>query len=178
WPQVGPTRSTPRRGAGGDHWVSWNAGEVPTTPGQLYAIRLRPTNGVALQPYWSDDDLYPDGTGYRGREANPARHDYYIAVFSDNDGTINTISVRSNGYTNLAGWHGGWAQSYTAQGTSFAGASLMATTGGPGGWQFSVRVHVHAGAPDGPQVGPSKTMPAAFAPFAGVAGAAFGPGEA
>src|SRR5262249_39212172 len=120
---------------------------------------------------------YPDGTGYRGRSSDPARHDYYVAVFSDNDGTINTISVRSNGYTNLAGWRGRWAQSYTALGTSLAGASLMGTVGGPAGGQCSVRVHVPAGTPDGPQVGPTKTMPAAFAPFAGVAGVAFGTGE-
>lgn len=102
WPLVGTVRTTPRRGYGADHWVSWNAGEVPTTPGQTYAIKLRATSGVNIQPYWSNDSFYPSGTGYRGRQSSPAGRDYYVAVFSDNDGTINTISVRTPGFNHLA----------------------------------------------------------------------------
>lgn len=177
WPQVGPTRSVNRGGSGGDHWVAWQAGEVPTMPGRMYAIRLYATNGVNIQPYWSLDSLYPQGTGYRESQSNPAEHDYYIVIFSDNDGTIATMMVRSSGYNYLVGWYDRWAQSYTARGISLAGASLMVTIGGAGGWDFSVRVTVHSGSPDGPQVGPTKVMPCAFAPFAGVAGVCYSRGE-
>lgn len=179
WPQVGPARSRSRGGYGGDHWVSWDAGEVATTPGQTYAIRLFASNGVNIQPYWSDDSFYTGGRGYRGNQASPANHDYYIIVYSDNDGTIHTMTNRSHGYNNLfAEYHQKFAQSYTARGTSFAGSTLMATLGGASGWNFTVQVSLHSGTPGGPQVGPTKTMPCAFAPFAGVAGAAFALGEA
>jgi hypothetical protein len=177
WPQVGPTRSVNRGGYGADHWVAWQAGEVSTVPGRKYAIRLDATSGVNIQPYWSNDSLYSYGTGYRESQSNPANHDYYIVVFSDNDGTIATMMVRSCGYTHLAGWYDRWAQSYTARGTSLAGAALMGTLGGGSGWDFSVRVTVHSGSPNGPQVGPTKVMPCAYAPFAGVAGVCYSRGE-
>lgn len=178
WPQVGPARRRSRGGYGGDHWVSWNAGEVPTTPGETCAIRLRAINGPNIQPYWSPDAYYPQGTGYRNSQSSPAGHDYYIAVFSDNDGTIHTITNRRSGYHHLfQNFQQKVAQSWTARGTSFAGSTLMVTVGGSDGWRFTCNISVHAGTPGGPQIGPTKTMPNAFAPFAGVAGAAFAPGE-
>lgn len=175
WPQVGPTRST-QRGGGGDHWASWQGGEVPTTPGERYAVRLEATNAVNIQPYWCDDSFYPQGTGYRGSQAGPAHHDYYMAVFSDSTETLATILPRS-GEIPLTDWWEKWAQSYTAQSTSFAGCTLMGSVGGSGGWDFPVKVSVHHGGPDGPQIGPTKTMPSGFRPFIGVLGASFAPGE-
>lgn len=178
WPQVGPTRNRTRGGYGGDHWVSWDGGEVPTVPGEMYAIRLYSTSGVNIQPYWCNDSFYPQGRGYRGNQASPANHDYYIIVFSDNDGTLHTMTNRSFRYLSLfEDFHQKFAQSYKARGGHFAGSTLMATTGGKEGWEFSVRVSVHQGTPGGPQIGPAKIMPCAFAPYSGVAGAAFGPDE-
>jgi len=177
WPQVGPTRSCGRGGYGSDHWVGWQAGEVHTLPGRTYAVRLFATNGIHIQPYWSDDGFYPHGTGYRGSQAGPAGHDYYVAVFSDSDDSRATLMVRSAGIGPLEGWYERWAQSYTAHGTSLAGAALFGTRGGSGGWDFSVRIKVHEGAPDGPQVGPTKTMPCAYAPFFGLAGVSYSRGE-
>ncbi len=177
WPQVGPTRSCGRGGYGADHWVGWQAGEVPTLPGQTYAVRLFATNGIHIQPYWSDDSFYPLGTGFRGGQAGPAGHDYYVAVFSDSDDTRATLIVRSAGIGPLEGWYERWAQAYTAHGTSLAGAALFGSRGGSGGWDFSVRVKVREGTPDGPQVGPTKTMPCAFAPFFGLAGVSYSRGE-
>ncbi len=179
WTQVGPTRSVNRGGSGGDHWVSWDGGEVTTTAGNRYAVRLSASNGISIQPFWSNDTFYASGTGYRATQSNPAGHDYYMAVFADNDGTTATIMVRSGNIGNLPslGWKTMWAQGYTARGTSFAASSLMATVGGSSGWNFTIKAHVHSGSPSGPQVGPTKTVPVAFRPFIGCAGVAFGPGE-
>ncbi len=178
WPQIGTRQSVNRSGLGADHWVGWDAGEVVTKPGKTYAVRLYATNGVNIQPYWCNDSLVPNGTGYRGSQNSPAGHDYYIIVFSDSDGTIHTMTNRSAKYLRLFQvYHDRFAQSYTARGGAFAGSSLMATLGGSSGWRFNVRVSVHSGTPGGPQIGPAKIMPCAFAPFAGVAGAAFGPNE-
>jgi hypothetical protein len=178
WHQTGPTRSVNRQGYGADHWVAWDHGEVPTIPGHRYALRLTATSGVNIQPYWSDDSNYTDGTAYHASGASLG-HDYYMAVFSDNDDTLATMQIRSAGYANLASdtFHGKWAQTYTAQGSSLAGAMLMATLGGASGWQFSVSVSLHEGGPEGPQIGPAKTMPCAYAPFFGVAGVSFSRGE-
>jgi hypothetical protein len=175
WLQEGPTRSV-QRGTYGDHWVSWDAGEVETTPGLRYAVRLYGTTGN-IQPSWRNDSLYPSGTGYRTNQSNPANHDYYIAVFSDKDGTINTMTPRSGNIGSLAGWWDRWAQSYTAQGSSLAGGCLMGTLGGSSGWDFEVRVTVRSGTPGGPQVGPTKVMPVGFRPFIGVAGVCYSQNE-
>lgn len=173
WPQVGPTRSVNRSGSGGDHWVAWQAGEVPTVPGCKYAIRLDATSGVNIQPYWSIDSLYPHGTGYREGQSNPAGHDYYIAVFSDNDGTIATIIVPSPDET-LAAWRDRWAQSYTARGTSLAGACLMAATAGQ---HFDIVITIHQNTPDGPQIGPTKIMPSSGIAGGDMVGVCYDRGE-
>lgn len=178
WPQVGPTRSVGRGGSNSDHWVSWNAGQVSTTPGTRYAVRLYGTSSVNIQPYWSDDSLYPQGTGYRTTQSQPAGHDYFIVVFCDNDQTIQTLTPLSSNISSLAGWWDAWAQSYTARGASLAGASLMGTVGGGvGGWEFTVRVSVHAVTPVGIQVGPTKVMPTAFRAYDGVAGVCYSENE-
>jgi len=175
WPQVGPTRSVGRGGYGGDHWVAWQAGEVPTVPGRTYALRLYATNGVNIQPYWCSDGYYPNGTGYRNTQSNPAGHDYYMVVFADNDDTIATIQIRSTGLDNLAGWWDAWAQSYTARGTSLAGGALFGTVGA---WSFTATCSVHRTTPNGPQVGPTKVIPSVYGvSTAGVAGVCFSQGE-
>jgi hypothetical protein len=179
WPQVGPTRRRGRGGSFGDHWVSWDAGEVPTTPGKSYALRLEATNGVKIQPFWSDDNLYPKGSGFRNEPAEPVEHDYHMFIFSDNDGTVATMLVRSPGFGTLAAdeYRERWAQSYTAGGTSLAGTTVMGSLGGSAGWKFSAHCEIHQETPDGPPIGPRKTMPCAFAPFVGIVGVSYNPGE-
>lgn len=180
WPQVGPERVVGRQGYGGDHWAAWNSGDVPLTPGTMYAVRLEAVNGPNIQPYWCDDSFYPYGRGYRATQSAPVNRDYFMAVFTDNDGTLATMQARDWDSGILAGatFYDRWAQSYQARGSSLAGAAVRATIGGgSGGWNFPLRISVHAGAPDGPQVGPVKTMPNAFAPYIGQSGVSYNPGE-
>jgi hypothetical protein len=175
WPQVGPKRSVGRGGYGADHWVAWQAGELPATPGKTYALRLYDPSGVNIQPYWCNDSFYPQGRGYRWNEENPANHDYYVAIFSDNDDTIGTITIRNSNLGNLEANKSEWAQSYTARGTSFGGVCLLAFTG----VRIDTTVTVHQGTPNGPQVGPAKRLPQSVPPQGGidVVGISFSRGE-
>jgi hypothetical protein len=175
WPLVGTERSCTRGGYGADHWVSWHRGEVQLTPGETYAVKLRDQYSRAIQPYWCNDSYYANGTGYRGSQSSPANHDYYIAVFADNDNTCATVLPRSSGLNNLMGWKDGWAQSFKAKGTSFAGAALFGTDGN---WEFTATCSVHANSPNGTQIGPTKTVPSVYGVSScGVAGVCFSRGE-
>lgn len=177
WPQVGPERVVSRQGYGADHWASWDAGQVPLVAGTMYAVRLFANDGPNVQPYWCDDSLYPQGRGYRATNASPAGHDYYIAVFTDSDGTIATMQTRDYDGGNLAGSSQRWAQSYTARGPYLAGVAAKATLGGVDGWNFPLKITIRPSTPSSGPVGPAKIMPNAFAPYIGVSGVAYNPGE-
>ena len=71
-PQIGPMKKS-RAGleAGGPVWagVSWNPGEVPLTPGEIYYIEATgdppSTIGLSAHRFTEGENAYPDGHAYR-----------------------------------------------------------------------------------------------------------------
>jgi len=179
WPQIGPSRTIGHQ-TGSDRWVAWRSGEAPTSPGQTYAVRIRDAQGSkTFSLYWISGDLYPQGTCYRYNGEGPVDKDLYMAVFSDSDGTIVSCMILSHEMGPLLGDHPKWAQSFTAQGRALAGFAVYAANphDAPDNWDWTGVLSVHHSAPDGEQIGPTKTVPSAFYPHLGIVGCAYGPDE-
>jgi hypothetical protein len=95
WEQVGPAMLVPNVDCGGgknySYSAGWNSGEVPLTPGQTYAVRLRASAaGGVFQAFWRpiEDGLEgcyrvaADGAG--GFE----KKGLWMAVGADSDGLL------------------------------------------------------------------------------------------
>lgn len=193
WPQVGPTALVPNVDAGGpknpDFLAAWNSGEVPVTPGEMYAVHLRPqAPDGTFQAFWRPDekDEIP-GDCYRIGQAGTTgwQHcDLSMSIAADGDGLLIPYNKRIQPqYGTFAGFARRWSQTYVARGRGLAGVVLYAATGGsqPGIQRQRVRFRVREGGPDGPPVGIEKigigtgiyTGDAAWGTF----GAVFSPGE-
>lgn len=191
WEQVGPAVAVPNVDSGGGKMYNWTAawlsGEVPTTPGETYAVHLRAEKpGGTFQMFWRPDenresDCYrvgeQGGTGFQGR-------DLWMAISSDCDGLLIAYNKRiQKEYVHLVGFAHKYTQTYVARGRSLAGVVTYAAFGGaqPGIPRQRVAVRVREGGPDGPQVGIEKiaigngihTGDASWGTF----GVVFAPGE-
>jgi hypothetical protein len=176
WPQVGPTKSA---GVGwGDHYVGFRSGQIPTTPGQRYAIRLAGEGDAPhdFAPFARQEDGngYADGQAYDER-GNPADYDLNICVFSDNDGTVIPYCATRADLSELTDWCGACGQTFKATGTGLAACDLFfAGTK----WALDARCSVRANGPGGPQVGRTKVGHGAWnAGGTGMLGVSWAPGE-
>lgn len=184
WPQVSAAASkVDDVGAQTDNWVRWRSGEVPTTPGTRYAIRLTGVEGGdrGFSPYnrGKDASSYEGGRAHNG--AGQAQdYDLNVTVFCDNDGTAVLLSKTTKGLGELRdGYYGGrWGQTFTATvGNSLAAADVWAA-GADHVWDLDFTWRVRKGGPAGPLVGPEKTTKAAYQAFgAGLHGVSWSPGE-
>lgn len=180
WPQVGISRSVFGVGALNDNWTRFRSGDIPTTPGQRYALKL---TGVGGSPNgeFAICRRIEDGQGYAGGQAyNSAgqaqNYDLYAIVHSDNDGTVIPYCAQLSDGGDLAGWAGVWSQAIRAKGNGMAGAVLYFAGGDT--WEKDITFKVRSGGPSGPQVGPSKTGRGAYqAGSNGHVGVAWNPGE-
>jgi hypothetical protein len=191
WAQVGPAVPVPNVDAGGpkcpDFSAAWNSGEVPTTPGETYAVHLRSAKpGGTFQMYWrtdghADADCYRLGargaTGWRER-------DLCLYVAGDSDGLLIPYNKHvQKEYGEFCGFARKWCQTYVAQGHGLAGVVLYAATSGiqPGIQRQRAVIRVRRDGPAGPVIGVEKiaigngihTGDAAWGTFGGV----FAPGE-
>jgi len=210
WPQVGPTLLVPEVDCGGakGYWFSggFNSGEVPTTPGQTYAVRVRPANPEGrMQMFWhpgepagtavkkgDDKDEKSDkaptlagcfrvGTDGQGQQTdNPI----WMAVASDHDGVLVPYNKRVHRkFANLTNSRKKWSQTYVAQGRSLAGVIVYAAVSGaqPPLSRQRVAVRVREGGRDGRLVGREKIAigDGAYTGDAswGMFGVVFSPGE-
>ena len=176
WPQVGPTKSA-GTGAIGDNWVGFRSGQIPTTPGQRYAIRLV---GQGSPPDFAPFRRNEDGNGYANGQAydaagNPRNMDLCICVFSDNDGTVIPYAKTTSGLGALTDWAGTWGQTFKATGGGLAAADLwFASTN----WDIDVRFRIYANGPGGAQIGLTKIGHGAWnAGGTGLVGVSYAPGE-
>ena len=173
WPQVGPTK-TANTGYG-DMWTGYRSGDIPTTPGQTYAVKLTGQGGD-----FAIDKRNEDGNGYTQGQAfdsggNPRTMDLNITVFSDNDGTLLAYAKTTHGLGSLTGWAGTWGQTFRATGNGLAAADLWyaSTT-----WDIGVRFRIFTNDPSGTQIGPTKTSRgAAQTGGVGLVGVSYAPGE-
>jgi hypothetical protein len=165
WEQVGPAVAVPDVDCGGPksyaYCGGWNSGEVPLSPGQTYAVRLRPeTPGNTLQAWWHKTD---DAAGYCYRlgadYAGFTNRCLWMAIGTDDDGLLLPYNKRVHKqFGAFAGFSSKWTQTYVAQGRSMAAALLYAAVGGaqpPLSRQRAV-VRVRRGGPDGPVAGVEK----------------------
>jgi len=183
WPQVSAAAAkTVSAGALGDTWVRWRSGEVPTTPGDRYAIQLTGTSGGDRK--FSPFNRNKDGNSYSGGQAyNSAgaaqNYDLNIVVFSDSDGTAVLYCKTTMGLGDLRDGYFDtrWGQTFQATaGTSLAAVDVWAA--GADTWDLDFTWRIRKGGPAGPQVGPVKTTKAAYQAFgAGLHGVSYNPGE-
>lgn len=177
WQVVGSQKEPASKlGIGTDVWTRWRSGEVPTTPGNMYAMRVCANGPGMLQPYKRDD---AGGQAFDGH-GNAQPFDLNFVVFGDNDGTRVTLAKRTVGVGDLKDnfFSTRWAHTFTAGGSSVAAADVFAA-GAAGDWNLTFAWSVHEGGPGGPQIGPTKLTMAAYqtAGF-GLHGVSFSPGEA
>ncbi len=191
WPQVGPTAIVLNVDCGGakNYWWStgWDSGQVPTQPGQTYAVHLRAeSQGGSFQAFWrrtgdGQNDCYRVGKdgkkGWRGTNL-------CMTVASDSDGLVIPYNKRVHKeYVEFAGFDRSWSQTYIAKGRSLASVIIYAATSGaqPSMNRQRLKVRLRKGGPDGAVVGIEKiaigngnyTGDASWGMF----GVSFAPGE-
>jgi hypothetical protein len=178
WPTVGITKSA--GSDDGDNWVGFRSGQIATTPGQRYAIRL--VGNADFTPFSRVDggDGYANGQGYKASSTTVApsalNRDLCIVVFSDNDGTVIPYCGTGGNMEQLTEWCGTCGQTYKATGQGLAACDFWFATGDV--WDFDVRFTVRQNGPGGAQVGMSKIGHGAWAPGGvGMMGVSWAPGE-
>ncbi len=151
WPQVGPTKSASP--GHGDSWTGYRSGDIPTTPGLTYAIKLTGIGGnFGIMSRVEDGNGYAQGQAY-DHNGNPQNRDLNITVFSDNDGTVIPYCKTTSGLGSLSEWQGRGGQTFRATGRSLAAADLWFASDT---WDLQMRFKVFENGPGGIQIGPSK----------------------
>ncbi len=148
WSQVGATKSS--GSTIGEAWVGYRSGQLPTIPGERYAIRLAGQGGTAFSPYWRTDN----GDGYAGGQAfdangNPLNKDLCVLVFSDNDGTVIPYMKTTGGMGTRTWWEWQWGQTFKATGEALAAVDLWISHGGDPQWNMRTEVKVYSNPPAG-----------------------------
>jgi hypothetical protein len=188
WERIGPEIPVLNVNAGGAldiaYAAAWNSGEVPTEPGKIYAVRLRPEQpDKGFQCFWRENaygkgDCYrvgPEGKGFAGR-------DQWLYVAGDSDGLLIPYNKRvQREFHALTKFGRKWSQTYVAQGRGLAAVVLYAAIASQQGSleQQRVVIRLRRGGPDGPVTGIEKIavgQPTATGQ-SGVFGVAVAPGE-
>lgn len=154
-PQIGPARLVDA-GYGSSSCGFWNAGEVPTTPGHIYCVKLRNNSPQGLQPFYEAvkdlmSNVYPEGkTWVDGVQVD---RPICTVIGQDDDGIVTTVST--NKFQRLTGqWVGSViGQTFTANGTSVL--SVSALVGNSTDFIASVHDSVGADGSGGTQIGPA-----------------------
>jgi len=180
WKQVGPERIDEHIGALNDNWVGWRSGEIKTTVGQRYAMRIEgrgPSDDNTISMLVHRDALgpgYDKGTAYADGKEQP--YDIYSTVSSDIDTVIPYMRIHDIKPGKLAG-SGRWSQTWVAQGKSLAAVDLLVA------WAddqdgVAAEIRIHEKNPSGKVVGVTKRSHTAWwGPGHGFLGFAWLPGE-
>jgi len=197
WPQVGSTATVLNVDCGGpkNYWwcAGWDSGQVPTEPGQTYAVHLQAEAADgSFQAFWRESEGKESDCFRIGRDGKSKWYgrNLCMAVSSDCDGLVVPYNKRvQKKFVEFAGFDKSWSQTYIAQGKSLASVILYAATSGvqPSIMRQRVKVRLRRGGPglapgDGEIVGIEKiaigngnyTGDASW----GVFGVSFAPGEA
>lgn len=153
-PQIGPSR-TLTYGTGSEHEARYISGEIPVIPGKLYFLKVREYLGNSFTVLDSaDGDFYPYGNWFcNGIDWG---RDGMAWISSDNDGTVVSYNYPLDGNGSLQTWSNEVGQTFVAKGSYVAGAMAKLTIGW-GEW-MGATFSIHAGGPEGPQIGPAKTF--------------------
>ncbi|MGQ9456578.1 MAG: hypothetical protein ACUVRS_12190, partial [Armatimonadota bacterium] len=177
-PQIGPTR-TVSAGFGGAATAVWQPGEVPTTPGSTYCVKVMRTDGQAfslylVEPLVDNGDACPGGClwWFDGSSWVPDWNwDTGIIVVSDGYGLLCNLNAGKWGRwgTNVPG-ASTFGQTFVARGSGLVSASFTVDTSG----NYVVSVYNYDGA-IGSQIGTSKILSAGANTES--IGVVWGPGE-
>lgn len=188
WEQVGPSMPVLSVNCGGSvnmPWsAGWNSGEVPTTPGETYAVRVSAEiKGNSFQAFWRpDEDAQADCYRVGADGAAFQKHDLWMAVASDSDGLFIPYNKRVHKqFHDLSRFGPKWSQTWVAQGRGLASVVWFAAVADTQPWLVRQRalVRVRKGGPEGPVVGIEKIAigQSTATAFGGAFGVAFAPGE-
>jgi len=179
WKQIGSGEDN-QLSSDSDEWVRWTSGEVPLTPGRMYAVRISVSGGCAIFYRDKDAGSYPHGRAYDS-SGNPKNFDLNITVFVDKN---NQIVTHTKHFPKLRGLQSGhhaarWGQTFVAAGTSLASVDVFAAGEDvPGIDVFHLTWTIHEDGPGGPQIGPTKrTYGAYFAAATDLIGVSYNPGD-
>lgn len=114
--------------------VGWRHGDIPTTPGRTYAVRIGGYHSHGGQQFKLDAYVRPDtGDGYAGGEAfadgTPTGGDLCCLIFGNAHGQYVEHQIRSEEWEIFIPKHRPttiWAQSFVPQGVSLAGVVFWA----------------------------------------------------
>jgi hypothetical protein len=149
--QIGPERTVQ------PEWdpevaVTWNAGEVPTTPGKTCVLRIEDVDGEPLGMYVSPDS----GLGYPYGEllidGEKSAFDGGFAISSNNDDILLALSVPA-GEDSLPPATS-IRQQFVAKGTSLAAVCIPLADDGA---EQTLTAQLHHNGADGEKIGPVKT---------------------
>ena len=130
-PQIGPSRSATSAVGPGDTRFVWNGGEVPTTPGHVYYLKIKAPAGNYSAVLCNNDPIpdYSDAMpeGYAYHEGVPWYQtsstvdygkgmDLGVTICSDDDGILTNMFLRSGGTD--TGFANSVGQTFRARGTS------------------------------------------------------------
>ena len=163
-PQIGPTR-TGTAGNGGAQTLVWQPGEVPTTPGETYCVKVVRTDGQPFSIYLVDPlvdngDACPEGCvwWFDGSNWRPDwSMDTGIIIISDGDGLLCNLNTGKWGKwgTKLSA-ASNFGQTFVARGTGLVSASFTVDTSA----NYVVSLYDYSGGTIGAQVGTSKILAA------------------
>jgi|GEM_PF-3847507 len=148
---IGPARKTVPVGGEGDTAVFWAGGEVPTTPGKSYTLKLSADPGKEwIAAIAGRGDIYPLGQAYFGSDPRPLS-DLGVTICEENDSLATSYAVSA----------GARAIRVRAVGQTFVARSsdilyAAASLGTINSRAVYVRFSIHEGGPGGKQIGPSK----------------------
>lgn len=173
WPRIGPEMPVIDVDCGGAKNYSFSggfsSGEVPTTPGKTYAVRLAAKNPAGkFQAFWhpiAPNEKYL--SAWRAKPAapnSPVEFDktnthLWLAIASDSDGLLIPYNKRIHKeFNQLTHFAKVWSQTYVAQGHSLAGVILYAATSGvqPSMNLQRLKITVLEDGPTGKPVGVAK----------------------
>lgn len=154
WKQVGPAMKVPNVDTGGaKQYISsagWNSGEVPTVPGETYAVYVRPESGTGVcQAHWRDAAVQETDCYRIGADAGAwTGKNIWMAVGTDSDGCVIPYNKRIHKeFGEMTEFGTKWAQTYVAKGKSLAFVYMYAATDGtqPPIWRQRCMVRVREG---------------------------------
>jgi hypothetical protein len=145
WARVGPEMPVVDVDCGGGKNYSYSAGfdsgEVPTTPGRKYAVRLAAKSPAGkFQPFWhriaQGEKYLPAQRAKAGAADSPVAYEdtgnhLWMTIASDSDGLLIPYNKRVHKeFNQLTKFARVWSQTYIARGKSLAGVVLYAATSG------------------------------------------------
>ncbi|MBE0536181.1 MAG: hypothetical protein IH624_10980 [Phycisphaerae bacterium] len=179
WKQIGMGEDN-QLSSDSDEWVRWTSGQVPLTPGKMYAVKIWVSGGCAI--FYRDKDVnsYAHGRAY-DTNGNAKNFDLNATVFVDKDSQIVTHTKHFSKLQGLKAGHYAtrWGQTFVATGTSLASVDVFAAGEDvPGIDVFHLTWTIHKDGPGGPQIGPArKTYGAYYAAATDLIGVSYNPGD-